>query len=80
MQAAQELCVVSNGKRFDLCAAGINSPINIFPLYITEYGLLFPKIPINFYFATVPQLWLAETDTEGGSEVQKLKRDKKRER
>lgn len=80
MQAAQELCVVSDGKRFDLCAAGINSSINIFPLHIAEHGLLFPKIPSNFYFATVPQLWLAETDTDGASEVQELKRDTKRER
>jgi hypothetical protein len=80
MQAAKGLCVISTGKRFDLCAAGINSSINIFPLHITEYTPLFPKIPNNFYFATVPHLWLAETDTEGGSEVQELKRDTKRER
>jgi hypothetical protein len=65
----KELCVVSKGKRFDLCAAGINTSINILPFYITEYTLLFPKIPNNFYLATV-LLWLAETDTEGGSEVQ----------
>jgi hypothetical protein len=70
----------SDGKRFDLCAAGINSSINIFPLHIAEHGLLFPKIPCNFYFATVPQLWLAETDTDGASEIQELKRDTKRER
>jgi hypothetical protein len=72
--------VVSDRRRFDLCAAGINSSINILSLYITEYGLLFPKIPNNFYFATVQKLWLAETDTDGKSKVQKLKRDIKRKR
>jgi len=56
------------------------SRINIFPLYIAEYGFLFPKIPSNFYFATVTQLWLPETDAHGASEVQELKRDTKRER
>jgi len=52
----------------------------MFPLYITEYGLLFPKIPNNFYFATVLHLWFAETDTDGESKVQELKGDTKRER
>jgi hypothetical protein len=36
----------------------------------------FQKFPIIFTL----QLWLAETDTDGGSKVQELKRDTKRER
>jgi len=39
----------------------------------------FQKFPVIFYFATAPQLWLAETGTDGASEVQELKRDTKRE-
>jgi hypothetical protein len=40
----------------------------------------FQKFPIIFTLQTVLKLWLAETDTDGGSKVQELKRDTKRER
>ena len=71
---------VGDKRRFGLCAARITSPIDIFPLYITANALPFPKIPINYYFATVSQVGLAETDKDDGSEVQETERNIKRAR